>query len=117
MEVVLWRSGGSVARHVRFRWSSEGNQTGKGGGGPAPFPAEGKIPFNVQLLVCPHREWSTRYRGLVGFRQWLDAFTHWLNLIDVRFPGEIGETLQYLRKLTKADMDPKQYERREVSDC
>ena len=48
---------------------------------------------------------------IVGFRQSLDAFTHWLNLVDVSFPGEIREALQYSRKLTKAHMDRKQYER------
>ena len=59
------------------------------------------------VTVC---EW-TNYKELVGFRQWLDAFTHWLNLIDVWFLGEIREALQYPRKLMKADMDQKQFER------
>ena len=41
----------------------------------------------------------------------MDAITHWLNLIDVPFPGEIREAVQYPRKLMKADMDQKQFER------
>ena len=90
---------------------SSGNQGGGGGGSSSGtlFPAEGK-PCNVQLPVCPYKEW-TNSKELVGFRQWLDAFTHWLNLIDVRFPGEIREALQYPRKLMKGDMDQKQFER------
>ena len=66
------------------------------------------MPFNVQLPVCPYKEWTNRY---VGFRQWLDAFTHWPNLTDARFPAEILETLQYPRKLMKAHTDQKLFER------
>ena len=69
------------------------------------------MPFNVTLPVCAWREWSTRYKELVGFRQWLDAFSHWLNLIDTRFPGEMREAMKWTRPLTKREMDPEAYKR------
>ena len=47
----------------------------------------------------------------MGFRQWLDAFSHWLNLIDTRFPGEMREVLKWTRPLNKRDMDPEAYKR------
>ena len=55
------------------------------------------MPFNVTLPVCAWREWNTRYKELVRFRQWLDQFSRWLNLIDTRW---------WTRPLTKSDMDP-----------
>ena len=58
------------------------------------------MPFNVTLPVCAWREWSTRSKELVGFRQWLDAFSHWLNLIDTRFPGEMREAMKWTTCLT-----------------
>ena len=71
------------------------------------------MPFNVNLPVCAWREWNTRYKELVGFRQWLDQFSHWLNLIDTRFPGELREAMRWTRPLplTKGDMDPEAYKR------
>ena len=41
------------------------------GGSSTSFPAKGKMPFNVNLPVCAWREWNTRYKELVGFRQWI----------------------------------------------
>ena len=44
------------------------SSSGHGGGGSSTsFPAEGKMPFNVNLPVCAWREWNTRYKELVGF--------------------------------------------------
>ena len=74
-----------VVAHLQVRVLVEFLRSGHGGGGSSTsFPAEGKMPFNVNLPVCAWREWNTRYKELVGFRQWLDQFSHWLNLIDTR---------------------------------
>ena len=76
-------SGGSPPAGASFGGVAS---SGHGGGGSSTsFPAEGKMAFNVNLPVCAWREWNTRYKELVGFRQWLDQFSHWLNLIDTRF--------------------------------
>ena len=55
------------------------------------------MPFNVNLLVCAWREWNTRYKELVGFRQWLDQFSHWLNLTEQRTCFNTISTLNLLR--------------------
>ena len=79
-------SGGPPAGVNSFGGISS-SSPGGGAGSSTSFPAEGKMPFNVNLPVCAWREWNTKYKELVGFRQWLDQFSHWLNLIDTRFPG------------------------------
>ena len=107
--VLGGRSGGGPPAGASFGGVSS---SGHGGGGSSTsFPAEGKMPFNVNLPVCAWREWNTRYKELVGFRQWLDQFSHWLNLIDTRFPGELREAMRWTRPLTKGDMDPEAYKR------
>ena len=101
-------SGGGPPAGASFGVSSS---SPGGGGSSTSFPAEGKMPFNVNLPVCAWREWNTRHKELVGFRQWLDQFSLWLNLIDTRFSGELREAMRWTRPLTKNDMDPEAYKR------
>lgn len=68
-------------------------ECGSGRSSETSFLAEGKDAFQPVAGVSVCKKWTTRCKELVGFWQWLDAFTHWLKLIDVRFPGDSRSTL------------------------
>lgn len=74
--------------------SSHGGSGGAASSSSSSFPAEGKMPFGVEIPKVPFKEWKSRHAEILGWHTWLELFLSWLNLISDSYPSECRYAMQ-----------------------
>ena len=80
-------------------------------GGSTQFPAEGKLPFGVEIPKANWNSWRTRHQEILGWHGWVEQFLHWLNLISEVYPKECRDCLKYSSKLDRTMLSSDQWQR------
>lgn len=99
-------------RLARVEKSAQSSSSHGGPGGAASssssssFPAEGKMPFGVEIPKVPFKEWKSRHAEILGWHSWLELFLSWLNLISDNYPVECRYALQEANSIHESKVPP-----------